>query len=155
MKESAIFRFINRVNSVLFLLLLMGAMGFLGFLSYQSTHWNGGRTVEVKTDKLDDGTPNTQLILGLVRKIVGHNALYVELRSEYKGGKLTGVSGGETRISRCRPKESEVWMKRRFAARVTANLEDCEERLSARISAGGRQINGVPTATASRRAAIV
>jgi hypothetical protein len=98
MEKSKLFRTIGRINSVLFLLLLIGAAIMFIVIAFQAGGRRTARTVAVTGRQGDDETKRIEMVLGSLEEIHGHDAHYVELSTQWKGGKFSsGYSGGQTR----------------------------------------------------------
>ncbi len=71
------FKWIGRINSILFLIFILMGIGLIAFLYIQSNDWNSGRTVEIK----DESENIIKMRLGNINHICGHDIQYVELSS--------------------------------------------------------------------------
>lgn len=80
MENSKFFRWIGRLNSILFLLLIVLSIGFVIFGIFQSKKWNDRDIVKVTDEK---GLKNTdeELKLSDITNVCGKDIQYVELRS--------------------------------------------------------------------------
>jgi hypothetical protein len=98
MEEPKVFRVINRINAILFLILLLGGIWVVLFFTIQANNWSNRGAVQVAENPKDKNSPKIELVLGSVNELEGHESQYVELRSKYRGGKLSsGYGGGEIR----------------------------------------------------------
>jgi len=87
METNLFFKWINRINSVIFMILILTGIGLFIFLYTQSNDWKSRRTVEVK----DTSENITELRLGSITRVCGHDVQYVELSS---AGTSKGFSSG-------------------------------------------------------------
>lgn len=77
MEHNSFFKWVIRLNSILFLILILMGIGLIGFLYLESNDWNSRRAVEIK----DESENIIKMRLGNITRICGHDIQYVELSS--------------------------------------------------------------------------
>jgi hypothetical protein len=97
MENNKFFKWIGRINSILFLTLIVLSIGFVIFGIFQSNKWSDRDVVEVRDEK---GAKNTdeELKLSDITNVCGKDIRYLELRSEATDrGLSSGGYGHRTR----------------------------------------------------------
>lgn len=97
METNRFFLWVTRLNAILILLFLLGAIAVSLFALLESLRWDNRSAVEVVKEE-DKSAPQEELRLGSIDSVCGHDAKYIELQTQRKGGSYSsGSSGGQTR----------------------------------------------------------
>ena len=97
MEQNRFFRWISRINSILFLLLLLSSLVFVIYGIFESSNWRDRNKVEV-VDKKSDKLKVDDLHLSDIESVCGTNIQYVKLESRNDSrGFSSGRYGSATR----------------------------------------------------------
>ena len=99
MEQSAFFRWISRINSMLFLVLLLAAATLAGIQYIQISRWDTEQAVVVGTDS-ELSRNDIKLSLGNIHRVAGYaDVQYIELSSssQQRGLSSVGYGGGQIR----------------------------------------------------------